>query len=111
MTYVNYAYYTDNFKGKLIPSTDFDYFANEASAYLDSLSLGKITTDKLTDKIKLCACKCAELYYKAHQRDSKSSESVGSYSVSFEKVSLDTQLLDTARLYLGMTGLLNRGVY
>lgn len=132
MVYADYSFYKNSFLGSAISETDFPRLALRASQFLDYYTLGKSRNNPGLEELKMACCAVAEKYQiveKAQKiaEDSLAdagdlkSESVGSYSVSYQTASEKAQgakqaLTDaqdavtaTARQYLVGTGLLYRG--
>jgi len=118
--YATYAFYTDTYKGTTLTENNFDHYELRAEAYLKSLTLGK--SDKYTgNELKHCACAVADKLFHQdnddeYKRSGISSEKVGEYSVSFVNNSSmeneehkKSELLEIAKQYLSLTGLLYRG--
>lgn len=113
MAYADYEYYKNQYNGNAIPASDFPRLAIRASAYLDSITFGRISSDAVSDKVKMATCAIADLYYKDEKGGELASETVGSYSRSFNKAkpkTLEVKLWTEAVMYLGNTGLLYRGI-
>lgn len=119
MIYADYQYYTDLFKGKLIPANDFDHAAILATQYINNVTFGRIGSN-VTDTVKNACCAAAEVYYQCDMSEAaleaagKSAEKTGDYSVTYAKSdfsynSRDKQLSRTVKLWLGSTGLMYRG--
>ena len=100
MAYADYTFYTDTYKGNSIPQADFDRLILRASSYLDKVYNGTIT---VTDNIKMAACAVAEAWQTNEQGGDVVSQSVGSWSKSFQKTtkSDNTRLFEAAQFYLG----------
>ena len=121
MGYIDYAYYTETYKGSTIPESAFSKFATKAENKVNLMTFDRIDTSKdYMDKVKMCCCEIAESLYTADKEDSKSagnvlSERVGDYSVSFVDNS-NLEKLRSAKLksivqdWLALTGLLYRGL-
>ena len=54
MTYADYAFYTDIYKGRELKPQDFEYYAERTTNYLDSLPGSAAGTDE--DKIEKACC-------------------------------------------------------
>jgi len=122
--YADYSYYTTTFGGSLIASAAFTRLANRASQVLDQLTFDRAApvvedaTDTDTiDKIKMAMCEIADEMQRQDSTDGtdgKTSERVGSYSVTFgansrAAMTNRAKWLEAARLWLGGTELLFRG--
>lgn len=132
MVYADYGFYASCFMGSSIKEEDFNRLALRASQFLDYYTLGKSRNNPGLENLKMACCAIAEKYQvleKAQKAvveslnggESVKSESVGSYSVSYQTASekaqganqavIDAQngVVATARQYLVGTGLLYRG--
>lgn len=132
MVYADYSFYKNSFLGSAISEADFPRLALRASQFLDYYTLGKSRNNSGLENLKMACCAIAEKYQvveKAQKAVEESltdggnlkSESVGSYSVSYQTASekakganqavIDAQngVVATARQYLVGTGLLYRG--
>ena len=56
MAYADYTFYTADFHGNKISETDYPYFAERASEYLDSLSFCRDRRDQPCQSL-LCLCR------------------------------------------------------
>lgn len=129
MEYVDFAYYTNSFRGVSISETQFPKYLRKATAFIDNITFDRLKNDELLidDSVKNAMCEIMELNLKLDTLESengesvKASETVGNYSVSYavsdvEKNAVDrTQLnkvkyYNIAKEYLGNSGLLYRGV-
>lgn len=101
MAYADYTFYTDTYKGNSIPEADFERLILRASSYLDKVYNGTIET--VTDNIKMAACAVAEAWQTNEQGGDVVSQSVGSWSRSYQKTakSDDKRLIEAAQFYLG----------
>lgn len=112
--YADYDYYVNNYGGNAIAEMDFTRLSRQASAYLDMLTLDKITDDwKKDDHVKCACCAAAEVYARQEQGGEVASETNHNVSKTYvtSGKSVDKQLYDAAVLYLANTGLLYRGLY
>ena len=121
--YADYSYYTTAFGGTAIASSDFTRLALRASAIVDQLTFNRVApiitanTDTATiDLIKMATCEVAETMQTVESggADGITSESIGSYSVSYGAGSSRSlpameKYIYAARLWLGNTDLLFRG--
>lgn len=116
MIYVDYQYYRDEFRGKLIPEPDFDHAAMLATQYINNVTFGRIGSG-VTDAVKNACCAVAEVYYSGsvspRAASGVTSEKVGNYSVSYAAAensgTQQKRLKSAVKLWLGATGLLYRG--
>lgn len=132
MVYADYTFYANSFLGSAISEEDFPRLALRASQFLDYYTMGKAKNYPELENLKMACCAIAEKYQiveKAQKIALESledtgnlkSESVGSYSVSYQTASekaqganqavIDAQngVVATARQHLVGTGLLYRG--
>ena len=113
MIYADFAYYQNTYGRRKIAEADSMRLLRQASAYLDMLTLDKITDDWETDeRVKNACCAVADVYAKQDAGGEVASESNHSVSRTYvaSGKSTDKQLYDAAVLYLANTGLLYRGV-
>lgn len=98
--YADYTFYTESFFGSKIPEDAFPYFAARATDYINSLDFDEAKADETA--LANCCCACAEVLYAAAPEQSKTSEKVGDYSVTYGSSQLTTaeQLLTLAGRYL-----------
>ena len=131
MNYIDYTYYSQTFGGTLIPQTNFNKYATEASNKVRNAILNRDITGKETP-VKTATCLVAECLYNQTLKKNKinnivsgtdsiiTSEKVGDYSRTLANVSasdLETLIENTSKEidgiledYLLMTGLLYNGV-
>lgn len=121
MSYADFGYYTDTYKGTSVLERDFPRLALRASSFLDYYTQGRAKLNPDLDAIKMACCAIAEqvALFDSSQSGSAGvkSESVGSYSVTYqtaeEKVSgvsaANKMYASIARMYLSGTNLLYRG--
>lgn len=117
--YADYTYYRTLYGGKL-PEQDYTFVAARASEYLASVTNDRITEKILEDEttgraVKMCCCAMADLIQKQEQRDGKTAEKVGDYSVSYADSSTNQtarqkRRYELAYMYLSRYGLMFRGV-
>jgi hypothetical protein len=113
---VDYSFYADTFHGKAAPD-EFTRLSVKASAYLDDLTQGRITDglpDATQTKARLALCELVDTVALNESGGGIASESNDGVSVTYiasKVAATDAQrLYSAARLYLGGTGLLYRGV-
>ncbi len=140
MVYADYAYYATMYMGVSIDADDFPRLAVRASSFLDYCTMGRAKHHLDMDELKMACCALAEDYQTIDQARAVSnkglasaaasdsgelqSQSVGGWSKTYRSAgdsaasaikagdSARAQLYETARQYLGMTGLLRaRGYY
>jgi len=112
----DYQFYTDEFHGKM-SREDFDRLAVYASAYLEDVTMGRIT-DQLPEETALrvskALCAVADAYLLLEQGGGVAAESNDGVSVTYVSASIakgeGQRLYEAAALFLGPTGLLYRGV-
>lgn len=137
LTYVDFPYYQDFFKGTLIrDEAMFRTFAERASEFIDTVTFDRLADSELHEryktKIQKCVCALTEQFFRRNiafsggvpdsENMPKTSESIGAYSVSManpydyvQEISMTDDdfrksLKSTVLRYLGNTGLLYRGV-
>ena len=116
--YADYAYYTETYKGAVIDTASFDYYARASSQVIRRFTFGNINESAVPDEVKMCCCELAEHLFivekQIKEAGGKTSEKVGEYSVSYEKLvdvraNGDLQSYQIIQNWLAMTGLLYRG--
>lgn len=123
MIYADEAFYQNEYLlgRKPVISAGFPYYARQASQVIDQYTFGRLDgLPVVSEDIKMCCCELAEAEYRREkrQKDSggKTSEKVGTYSVSFESAQESFQsaakeqrdivmkwLADTGLCYLGVS--------
>jgi hypothetical protein len=114
MAYVDLTYYTDTYKGFVVPSNAFDYYAERATDEINNhLNIDEFPVAEIDDKVKKCTCQLIDSLYNFDNKKELSSESVGSYSRSFnvqKSTKTDVQAnYDIVCKWLWETGYLFRG--
>ena len=116
MPTADYQFYTEVFHGKMARE-DFDRLAVYASAYLEELTMGRITDGLPEDtalRVKKAQCAVTEVYLLQEQGGGVAAESNDGVSVTYVSGSAvkgeGQRLYEAAALFLGPTGLLYRGV-
>lgn len=127
MAYADFEFYTGRYLGSSIGEADFPRLALRASQFLDYYTMGKSKKKPELEELKMACCAIAERVsvveaanaaaVKSVSGDGLKSESVGSYSVSYETASEKINAAQgaregyaaIAREYLAHTGLLYRG--
>ncbi len=122
----DFTYYKTVFLGKEIAKKSFDRLERQAESYLHYITQGRVTETAEEKAIKDCVCALAEYYQTLEELDKQkviSSETVGSYSVSYDTSAQSVnsgmtkggperqkRLYAIAKQYLAWTGLLCRSV-
>ncbi len=121
---VDYKYYIEDFGGeKISTESDFKRTINLAETHLRNFTFNRIKNDVENEHlIKSCICEMCDAIYDMTLKDNgkvKKSENTDGYSVSYvtERIdgqdaekALENKLYRIAKVYLGNTGLLYRGV-
>lgn len=124
--FIDFTYYTDEYHGASVSSSDFPRLALEATALVEMATFNRAgsviglgeDTDVIS-KIKLATCAVMDAQYKIAQSGGSSgviaSESVGSHSVNYVSrkgadASVQDELVGTIYRYLANTGLMYRGM-
>lgn len=116
MLTVDYAYYTDTYKGDQVTEKQWNSCNRNAAAYLDVLTLGRAVSslpDDLLDLCKMAICAMSEVYARQGETDGElASVTNGSYTETYAQTgkSLNEKAKAAAYLYLANTGLCYRGV-
>ena len=128
MSYANFLYYTNDYLGTLLNEFEYEYASAKASAFLDYYTMGRAKDNAESEALKMACCAVAEQCHierlaveamaNGLKNGGKTSESVGSYSVSYATSSEAAQNAQNARAemakaaqrYLAGTGILYRGV-
>lgn len=113
MVYADYDYYLNEYSGNAVAEADFARLSRQASAYLDSLTYGKIRGPWVDDsRVKDACCAVAEVMQKQEQGGEVASESNDGASVTYVTSGKTAQnrMYDAAVMYLSSTGLLYAGV-
>ena len=116
MAYATFAFYNDEYKGIIIKDqVAFESAAVEADAYINQVTMGKIT--EASEAVKKACCAVAEVIYKQSHDETAtiSSESVGNHSRTYT-ITKKTEEQREAEKYrkvtlcLSRTGLLYSGL-
>lgn len=90
MTYANETFYRDNYLlgRKPVISTGFPFYARQASQLIDQYTFGRLKgLEEIPEDVMMCCCELAEAKFirEKQQREAggKTSEHIGTYSVSF----------------------------
>ena len=121
MAYATFEYYRDTFLGNVIQEADFDRLSLRASEYIGKRNepkLVRLVAEELAElrgisieEVEKATCAVAEKIQAQESKAEVTSESVGSYSVTYKTstTTYDQELVKLLKLYLGNTGLLYRG--
>lgn len=111
MTLADYTFYVETYQGSKIASEYFTKFINKASYILGVMTQNRVVDEQYETQYNLAACEIADYYYDCDLNSGKdiTSESVGSYSVSYRQQPY--READIAMQYLGNTGLVSVGAY
>lgn len=110
--YVDYEYYSDVYGGK-VKENNFVNLEIKASIILNYYTFNRVK--EVTENIKLAICELIDFMYIDEKNEGKEieSESVGSYSVKYQKKSVYAKQREQKKIlnkYLGHTNLLYRGI-
>ena len=112
MVYADYDYYLNEYSGNAVAEADFTRLSRQASAYLDSLTCGKIRGTWVDDsRVKDACCAVAEVMQKQEKGGEVASESNDGASVTYVTGSAtpEQRMYNAAVMYLSSTGLLYAG--
>ena len=123
--YADYSFYTNEYFGNVITEAEFERLSARASAFLDYYTRGKAKNNADLHALKMACCAIAEQQKQVESTVENAvqsgsgikSESVGSYSVTYQTAAEKATAAEAARLtfasiarqYLADTGLLYRG--
>lgn len=63
MSYADYAWYRDSYKGTRLNKEEFDRFSELASLYADNALFGRLSAgEAVTDQVKNAVCAVAEIW-------------------------------------------------
>ena len=113
MTYADYNFYVTSYGGTLTEDA-FNKLITKASAYVDYITLGRITPihlDKYKEKISLAACSVVDVLHDEANGGELSSQTVGPWTRTYKGSgkTAEQKKYDSAEVYLLPTGLLYRG--
>ena len=81
--YADYSYYIEKYKGSM-PEPDFNKMSKSASTKIKASTFGRIDEKNPQEEVKWCTCVLADKLLSYSKSEGKSSESVGSWSVSYD---------------------------
>lgn len=112
MAYADYSFYQS--RGGRMSLSEFSVYSEKASDYIDYITFDRAKTYEDTEnRLKKCCCALADEMKKSDNISGKSSESIGSYSVSFSdnsEMAIQKKYGSVCRTYIGSTGLMYRGL-
>ena len=110
--YADYKFYSEQYHGT-VGESDYPRLAVKAAAFLDYYTMGRAKATPDLDAVKMASCALVDKYSEIEQNAAhtgKKSESVGSYSVTYQTAQeIKAELADIARMYFAGTNLLYRG--
>ena len=106
---IDYDYYSNIYRGNIIPAGEYVKYLRKADAYVGSLIFGRDPGDRV-ESVKLAVCNVAELLYLDEARGGVTSENVDGYSVSYGGSDIEKSIYDAAAVYLADSGLMYAGV-
>lgn len=124
MAYVDYTFYSADYKGSEISSAEFDYFELQAEAVIKEMTLNASDDVKDSCAVKMATCAAMEKLFgvlepsdTAADAANIASEKVGEYSITYRSVAASDRIAEakkaavvSARTWLAPTGLLYRGI-
>lgn len=112
---VDYDFYTNTFKGTVIPESAFDRKSVESEAFINKITFGRIHKYDLRPDdlkaVKLSICAAAEAVYNLDKHRDIKSENNDGYSVTYAdsgESSRRLRMIEAADIYLADTTLRNR---
>ena len=112
MAYADYSFY--QIRGGQMSAPDFLIYSEKASDYIDYITFERAKTyDDTENRLKKCCCVLADEMAKNKKREGISSESIGSYSVSFSDsstIAFQKKYASICCTFIGSTGLMYRGL-
>lgn len=113
MTYADYMFYVNDYKGILITSADdYAYFAERAGDELAPFANRVPTTDDGQTALKRCACRIADILYGDWKQSKNGVSKINSESVSgYYSVSYATPTYGQVRLQINSAIALYLGRY
>ena len=117
MIYADETFYRDKYLlgRKPVISTGFSFYAREASQIIDGYTFGRL--EKLPvvpEAVQMCCCELAELECRKEKQQKaaggKTSEKIGTYSVSFGSAQESATAIDYERIGILINWLTNTGL-
>ena len=96
MMYADYTYYSESYGGSAVSADDFPRLAAKASAYIDSVTMGRAAANTDNDRLKCCCCDLVETLHSSEDTGGmlKQSETVGSWSYTLNSAAADKTVED-----------------
>lgn len=124
MIYADEAFYFENYLlgRKPVISSGFPFYARQASQVIDQYTFGRLhgaADDAIPEEVRMCCCELAEagFWQEKRQKESggKTSEKIGTYSVSFGSTqemasAINQEQRSIVMKWLANTGLCYQGV-
>ena len=98
MSYTDYTWYKDVYKGCEAGEEEFSSLAIKASAYLDRITFGRI--DSADENVMFAMCAVVDEMLKSKKTSHIATETNDGYSISYKSVNEKENLYDTAKLFL-----------
>lgn len=105
---IDYDYYSNVYRGNVIPVSDFKKYIRKAQCYVDGMIFGREPGDRI-ESVKLAVCNVAELLWLDNSRLGISSENADGYSVSYSAADVSKNIYDAVAVYLADSGLMYAG--
>lgn len=110
---VGYSYYFNDFcKGQspVLSDEKFEVYKSRATRFLTGVCLEDVAKG-FEEELRDAVCAIAEKLFEINRQGNIKSENIDGYSVTYaETEKAGTELLETANLYLGKSGMLYAGV-
>lgn len=103
--YADYSYYIEKYKGSM-PEPDFNKMSKSASTKIKASTFGRIDEKNPQEEVKWCTCVLADKLLSYSKSEGKSSESVGSWSISYSnntQTDVDKMIIATIKEFLSET--------
>ena len=108
-SYIDFNYYSETFKGTVIPEEKFDKFAIRASRKVKNFVLNKDIT-KFENDVKSATCSIAEILYNQNLNKDKLTKLLAGSEKQVSSEYVNKQIKLELYNYLFYTGLLYSGV-
>ena len=98
MSYADYTWYKDVYKGCEAGEEEFSSLAPKASAYLDRITFGRI--DDADENVMFAMCAVVDEMHRCKNTSHIAKETNDGYSISYKGVDEKEKLYDAAKLFL-----------